>query len=69
MGELRSSLLGGRVDEHKMWQDADNKIWLAEDAFDHSSPAPTSRRPVGGESSIRRCLAFSFSNAGPVGCV
>lgn len=27
-----------RVDEHKMWQNAENKIWNAEEAFGRSSP-------------------------------
>lgn len=37
IGTLQETLRQ-RVDEHKMWQNAENKIWNAEEAFGRSSP-------------------------------
>jgi hypothetical protein len=37
IGALQETLRQ-RVDEHKMWQNAENKIWNAEEAFGRSSP-------------------------------
>jgi hypothetical protein len=36
MRDLQTTLLG-RVREHKLWQEADNKIWELEEMFDHAS--------------------------------
>jgi hypothetical protein len=37
IGTLQETLRQ-RVDEHKMWQNAENRIWYAEEAFGRSSP-------------------------------